>query len=96
MPLAFNPTAAGDLLAVIQFDIGGEEPGQYYLRIAEGKCSAFEGKHPSPTLTIHTPSGVWLAISKRELDGTQALMQGKFTIEGDLSLMTRFNQLFGD
>ena len=94
MSLAFNPSAAGDLSVVIQFDMSGEEPGQYYLRIAKGKCSAFEGKHPSPTLTIHTPSEVWLAISREELDGMQTMMQGKFTIEGDLSLLTRFNQLF--
>jgi Uncharacterized conserved protein len=94
MPLNFNAEAAGDLQAVIQFDIGGEEPGQYYLQIAEGRCVAFEGKHPSPTLTIHAPSEVWMAISRGELDGTQAMMQGKYSIEGDLNLLIRFNELF--
>jgi len=94
MPLNFNAEAAGDLQAVMQFDIGGEEPGQYYLQIAEGRCVAFEGKHPSPTLTIHAPSEVWMAISRGELDGTQAMMQGKYSIEGDLNLLIRFNELF--
>jgi putative sterol carrier protein len=94
MPLAFKAQAASDLRAVIQFDVSGKKPGQYYLRIAEGKCSAFKGKHPSLTLTIHTPSEVWIAISRKELDGTQALIQGKYIIEGDLGLLTKFNQLF--
>lgn len=94
MALVFNAKAAGDLKAVVQFDVGGEEPGQYYLHIAEGKCTAFEGTHPSPTLTIHTPSEVWLAISRGELDGARALMQGKYAIEGDLSLLIRFRELF--
>jgi putative sterol carrier protein len=94
VPLVFNPSAAGDLSAVVQFDVGGEEPGQYYLCITKGKCSAFEGKHPNPTLTIHTPSEVWTALSRGELDGTQALMQGKYTIDGDLGLLAKFNQLF--
>jgi len=94
MPLAFNAQAAGDLQAVIQFDVGGEEPGQYYLRIAKGQCAAFEGEHPNPSLTIHTPSEIWIAISCGELDGTQAVMQGKYTVEGDLSLLIRFNDLF--
>lgn len=94
MALVFNPQAAGDLQAVVQFDVSGEEPGQYYLRIAEGKCAAFEGKHPSPTLTIHTPSEVWLAISRGKLGGAQAMMSGQYTIEGDLGLLIRFNQLF--
>jgi len=94
MPLAFNAQAAGDLQAVIQFDVSGREPGQYYLYIAKGKCSAFEGKHPDPTLTIHTPSEVWVAISRGELQGMQAMMQGKYSINGDLNLMVRFNELF--
>lgn len=94
MPLAFDPTAASDLSAAIQFDVGGEVPGQYYLRIAEGQCIAFEGEHPSPTLTIHAPSEVWLAISRGELDGAQAMMEGKYTISGDLNLLIRFFELF--
>ena len=95
MAVIFNPEAAGaELNAVAQFCVTGDEPGDYYLRIADQKCAAFEGTHPEPTLTIHTPSDVWLAISKGELDGAQAMMQGKYRIEGDLGLLMRFNELF--
>lgn len=94
MSLAFNAQAAGDLQAVIQFDVSGNEPGEYYLHIANGKCSAFEGKHPDPNLIIHTPSDIWLAISRGEMDGMQAMMDEKYSIEGDLNLMIRFNDLF--
>ena len=94
MPSAFNAQSAGDLQAVIQFDVSGKAPGQYYLCIAKGKCVAFEGKHLHPTLTIHTPSDIWIAISRGELDGTQAMMQGKYTIDGDPSLLIRFGDLF--
>ncbi|MDY7079209.1 MAG: NAD(P)H-dependent oxidoreductase [Chloroflexota bacterium] len=94
MALVFNPKAAGDLQAVVQFDVSGEEPGQYYLRTAEGKCAAFEGTHPQPSLIIHTPSEVWLRISSGELDGAQAMMSGQYSVEGDLGLLMRFNQLF--
>ncbi len=110
MALVFNPGEAGDpsagsgqapsagsgqaLQAVAQFDVSGDEPGQYYLRIAEGECTAFEGTHPEPTLTIHTPSEVWLRISRGELDGAQAMMSGQYTVEGDLGLLMRFDKLF--
>jgi len=94
MAMVFNPEAAGDLEAVIQFDVSGQEPGQYYLRIADGQCIAYEGTHPEPTLTIHTPSEVWLAISRGELDGAQAMIQGKYTVDGDLGLLVRFSKLF--
>lgn len=94
MALVFNPDAAGDLQAVVQFDVRGDEPGQYYLRFAEGECAAFEGTHPEPTLTIHTPSEVWLRISRGEMDGAQAMMSGQYTVEGDLGLLMRFDKLF--
>jgi multimeric flavodoxin WrbA/putative sterol carrier protein len=94
MALVFNPDEAGDLQAVVQFDVSGDEPGQYYLRIAEGECAAFEGTYPEPTLTIHTPSEVWLRISRGELDGTTAMMEGLYSVEGNLGLLIRFDKLF--
>jgi putative sterol carrier protein len=92
--LVFNPAAGGDLEAVVQFDVSGAEPGQYYLDIAAGQCRAYAGTHAAPTLTIHTPSDVWLQISNGDLDGAQAMMAGQYTVEGDLGLLIRFNQLF--
>ena len=94
MAMVFNPEAAGTLQAVIQFDVGGREPGQYYLRIAGGTCAAFEGTHPESALTIHTPSEVWLRISRGERDGARARMSGQYTVEGDLGLLMSFTQLF--
>lgn len=94
MAMVFNPDEAGDLQAVIQFDVSGDEPGQYYLRIAEGTCAAFEGVHPEPTLAIHTPSEVWLRISQGKLDGTTAMMEGLYSVEGNLGLLIRFDKLF--
>jgi len=56
--------------------------------------SFFEGTHPEPTLTVHTPSKVWLRISQGELDGAQAMMSGKYSVEDNLGLLVRFNTLF--
>lgn len=100
MAMVFNPDAAGDLESIIQFDVSGDDAGQsagpeqYYLRIADGDCRAYEGAHPEPTLTIHTPSEVWLRISGGELDGAQAMMSSQYTVEGDLGLLMRFDKLF--
>jgi putative sterol carrier protein len=94
MATVLNAEEAGDLQAVVQFDVNGKEPGQYYLYIAEGTCTAFEGVHPEPTLTIRTPSEVWLAISRGEMNGATALMTGKYSVKGNLGLLMRFDQLF--
>jgi putative sterol carrier protein len=94
MTTVFNPDVAGNLTADIQYRVTGSEPGSYYLHIANGECSFHEGDSPAPNLTIHTPSDVWLAISRGELDGQMAFMQGKYRAEGDFSLLMKMSQLF--
>ena len=94
MATVFNPKEAGDLRAVVQFEVTGQEPGEYHLDMAQGHCTAYEGKHTQPTLTIHTPSKVWMAISRGELNGAMAMMTGKYSVKGDLGLLMRFSKLF--
>ena len=94
MPTAFNAEAAGDLVADIQFDVTGEEPGTYYLHIENGECTFHEGTSPAPALTIHTPSEIWLAVSRGEMDGQMAFMQQEYTVEGDFGLLMKMSQLF--
>jgi len=94
MPTVFNADAAGDLCADIQFVVSGEEPGAYYLHIEAGACTFHEGESESPTLTIKTPSEIWLAISRDEMDGQAAFMEQKYTVEGDFSLLLKLNEFF--
>jgi len=94
MPLAFNAKAAGDLEAVAQFDITDEEPGDYYITVADGVCHAFEGKHADPTVTIRTPADVWLKISRGEMNGAAAFMKGKYKVSGKLDLLMKMAKLF--
>jgi len=94
MPEVFDAEAAEDLSADIQFDVSGQEPGSYNLHIEKGTCTFNEGQSLSPTLTIHTPSEVWLAVSRGEIDGQAALMQGKYTVDGDFNLLLKLNEMF--
>ena len=94
MATVFNPKEAGDLEALIQFRVSGEDAGNYYLDIVPGSCVAYEGEHPDPTMIINTPSGVWMAISHGEMNGATALMTGKYSVKGDMGLLMRFNKLF--
>ena len=94
MALSLNPKAAGDLKAVIQFEVSGEQPGNWYLSIADGTCAYNDGIAAEPTVTIATPSEVWIAISNGELDGQQAFMEGKYAVRGDVSLLMRMKRLF--
>lgn len=94
MPLAFNAEAAGNLHAVVQFDISDEEPGDYYLTVSDGTCEAHEGRHSDPTVTIRTPADIWLKISRGEMSGAAAFVQGKFKASGKLDLLMKMAKLF--
>ena len=62
MPMAFNAGTASDARATIQFRVSGTEPGDYWLRIAGGRCESFEGIADRADLTVHTPDTAWLQM----------------------------------
>lgn len=95
MAASLNSQAAGDLKAVIQFHVTGGQPGNWFLIIEKGRCMVREGEDYAPTLTINTPSEIWLAIANKELDGQTAFMEGKYTVQGDIGLLMRLKSLFG-
>ncbi|MGA2317289.1 MAG: SCP2 sterol-binding domain-containing protein [Thermodesulfobacteriota bacterium] len=95
MAATFNAQAAGKLKAIIQFEVVGKQPGNWFFSIENGRCSFNEGKVGSPALTIKTPSEIWLTIANKELDGQQAFMEGKYKATGDMSLLMQMKTLFG-
>jgi multimeric flavodoxin WrbA/putative sterol carrier protein len=94
MPLAFNAAAAEGLSAVFQFEVQGDETFVAHLRISEGACTFHEGPADKPNLTIKTPADVWLKISRGEISGPQAFLDGRYKVEGDMNLLLKMNRLF--
>jgi multimeric flavodoxin WrbA/putative sterol carrier protein len=94
MPLAFNEAEAEGLNAIYQFEIYGEEEFTGHLRMINGSCTYQEGAADKPDLIIKTPAYVWLKISRGELKGQQAFMEGRYKVEGDLNLLLKMNRLF--
>jgi putative sterol carrier protein len=95
MPAAFDPAAAGDLRAEIQFNISGEGGGKWVISMGEGRCEARKGEAVTPALTIESPGDVWVKIARGEIDRPKALMQGLYKVKGDMKVLTRMPQLFG-
>jgi putative sterol carrier protein len=94
MTLAFDGQAAGDLAAMLQFNVTAPDAGTYYLHMAAGQCTFYKGTAPQPDLTITTPPGVWLAISRGKLNAQEAALRGLYRATGDLSLLMRMGTLF--
>jgi multimeric flavodoxin WrbA/putative sterol carrier protein len=94
MPRALNPEAAAGLTAIYQFEVSGSENFTAHLVIADQKATFMDGPADKPNLIIKTPADVWLAISRGELDGSQAFLSGQFRIKGDLGLLVKLKTLF--
>jgi multimeric flavodoxin WrbA/putative sterol carrier protein len=95
MAVRMRRELAGDLRATIQFEVTGKQPGQWYFDIRDGTCAFKEGRVDHPNLTIHSPSEVWVAVALGRTDGAKAFLEKKYTAEGDLSLLMRFKNIFG-
>ncbi|MBP1719620.1 MAG: hypothetical protein H6Q43_3058 [Deltaproteobacteria bacterium] len=95
MPGVFDPAAAGDLQAEIQFDVSGDGGGKWVVSIGGGGCKVRKGEAVAPVLTIETPADIWVKIARGEIDRPKAFMQGLYRAKGDMKVLMRLPQLFG-
>ena len=94
MPFVFDPKAAAGERALIQFRVTGERPGEYYVAVKDGRCESFEGRADRADVTVHTPDQVWVDIAAGRLDGTQAIADGRYTVEGDYLVLAKLQTWF--
>ena len=95
MPEAFQADKAAGVTATVQFKFTGDEPGNWIVRVADGKCTSKEGETDDATVTINSASDIWLKITRRELDGATAFMSGQFTFTGDMGVLMQMGSWFG-
>lgn len=70
---------------IVQLNVTGSQAGQWNAVIKDGKVTVAKGVHPSPELTVTADTADVLAVADGKLDPTQALMQGKAQVKGNLS-----------
>ena len=94
MPTAFQSARAGNVKAVVQFNLTGDGGGTWAVKIAEGKCQVTEGAAEAPNATVTAAAADYLALTRGELNAMSAFMGGKLKITGDMSLMMSFQNWF--
>jgi putative sterol carrier protein len=94
MPSHFQPDQAGDMRAVIQFDLSGEGGGQWFATIVDRTLNVSTGQAPAPTVTLTTSAQNYLAIVNGELKPMAAFMQGKVKVKGDMPLLMKLQGIF--
>ncbi len=94
MPEVFDTDAAQGLNAVFQFEITGDDGGNWNIVIQDGTCEIVEGSHAEPTVTLTMSAETWLGMINKEINGMQAFMGGQLKASGDIMLAQRVEQLF--
>jgi putative sterol carrier protein len=94
MPRAFVPEKAGDLEAVIQFNMAGEGGGDWAVTISEGACSVARGIAENPKLTLSAQASDYLDIITGKLNAMSAFAEGKIKLKGDLGLAMKLMTFF--
>jgi putative sterol carrier protein len=94
MPSAFVPEKAQGLDTVLQFKFSGNEPGDWYAVIKDGKVDVQQGAHPAPKMTLSADSDDYIKLFTGQLDPMQAFMAGKLKLQGDLNMAMKMTQFF--
>jgi putative sterol carrier protein len=96
LPSRFHAASAEGVTAVYQFDLSGNEGGQYQLHIADQTCRVSSGLHPSPDVTLRMMGEDCVAILDGRLSGVSAFLSGRLKMEGDLGLAMKLAAFFPD
>jgi putative sterol carrier protein len=88
-----DPNKVGDLHAVIQFDLSGDNGGQYWVKINGGQAETGQGPADNPNMTLRAAADDWVAVYKGEMNAMTAFMNGKLKIQGDMGLAMKLQAI---
>jgi phenylpropionate dioxygenase-like ring-hydroxylating dioxygenase large terminal subunit/putative sterol carrier protein len=90
----FDPRAAGDLSAVYQWQLTGDNARTTFAEIAGGAIRVSDGVHPAPTVTIEMSSADYLLMINGTLNGALAFSTGRGKLRGPVRLAMKMKSLF--
>ncbi len=96
MPSRFQADKAAGANMGILFDLSGDDGGQYFVNIADGKLDVSPGAPATaPSATVKMAAEDFTAMSTGALNPMMAFMTGKIKVDGDLNSVMKFQSLVG-
>lgn len=78
---------------VFQFDIGGDDPMDFYFKLVDGVSTMGEGSAENPTITFTMTDVNYKKMVAGKLNGTMAVMTGKVKVKGEMSLAMKLESV---
>lgn len=72
-----------------------DEDKRYQIVLGKDGSKVLSERFLHATTTIETPYALWKAIAAGEISGQDAMMQQKYRVKGDFSLMINWDKYFG-
>ena len=85
--IRFDTAAAAGRKLVLQFRFSGEIEDACYFTFDGDRTKAAAGTSDQYDILIETPFEIWMDIMTGKADGREMYLDGKYRVEGDLSLM---------
>ena len=89
-----DATKTAGMNCVYQFNIEGENGGQWMVKLNDGSVEVGEGVDESANITLTATDENWLAIVTGQVNGQTAFLTGKLKIQGDMSLAMKLQSIF--
>jgi NAD+ synthase len=94
LPQYFRPDRARGANAVIQFQLSGEDGGNWYAVIKDGTCTVTEGVSSAAQGTIRMSTGDYVDLASGKLGGARAFMTGRVKTSGNATLLRKMQAWF--
>lgn len=94
MPEQFNADAAAGVDAIFQFNLTGDNGGQYWINIQNQEIDVNEGEHDNPDITITATGDDYLKLVNGEMAAMSAFMAGKIKVKGSMGLAMKLQSIF--
>jgi len=95
MDEGFEPDKAEGVNAIFQFNMTGENGGQYWVKVADQQVDVREGEHEDPTMILTAAADDYIAVVNGDLNPMMAFMQGKIKVKGEMALALKLQAMFG-